>query len=460
MSTVLIVDDEPNIRASLADTFELEGYRCLTASDGPRALETLDAASVDLVILDLQMPGLDGIETLRRMREAGHDMPAMILTAHGSIERAVEAVRHGAFDFVEKPPHAERILLTARNALRQASLEEENRELRVTAGAPYAMVGDAQPMRALYERLRRVAPTSARVLILGENGTGKELVARAIHDHSPRAKRPFVGVNCAAIPRELFESELFGHERGAFTGATSRRRGKFARADGGTLFLDEVGEIPSELQPKILRALEEGRIEPVGSDREIEVDVRIVAATNRDLLRDVREGRFREDLFYRLESVSLAVPPLRDRADDVAALAEHFLETVCARNNLKRRRLSDRAVARMKAYPFPGNVRELRNLIERLVILAPGDPIDLADVEDALPRGRGETVSGRSARSGGTLREIVEDVEKVAIENALRRHGGAMAAAARELGLERSHLYKKVKALGVRRPGDDGGSDS
>ena len=334
MSTILIVDDEPNIRASLSDAFELEGYRCLTASDGERALETVDAAAVDLVILDLEMPGIDGIETLRRLREAGHDMPAMILTAHGSIARAVEAIRHGAFDFVEKPPHAERILLTARNALRQASLEDENRELRETAGAPYAMVGDADVMRALYERLRRVAPTRARVLILGENGTGKELVARAIHDHSPRARRPFVGVNCAAIPRELFESELFGHERGAFTGATSRRRGKFARADGGTLFLDEVGEIPAELQPKILRALEEGRIEPVGSDRELEVDVRIVAATNRDLLRDVRDGRFREDLYYRLESVTLSVPPLRDRAGDVAALSAHFLETVCARNNL------------------------------------------------------------------------------------------------------------------------------
>jgi DNA-binding NtrC family response regulator len=298
------------------------------------------------------------------------------------------------------------------------------------------------------------------VLILGENGTGKELVARAIHDHSPRAKRPFVGVNCAAIPRELFESELFGHERGAFTGATSRRRGKFARADGGTLFLDEVGEIPTELQPKILRALEEGRIEPVGSDREVEVDVRVVAATNRDLLRDVREGRFREDLYYRLESVTLAVPPLRERAGDVDALSEHFLETVCARNNLKRRCLSARALERLRAYPFPGNVRELRNLVERLVILASGDPIDLDDVEDALPRDRSGPATAGPVRPGAPLREIVEGVERAAIEDALRRHGGAMAAAARELGLERSHLYKKVKALGVRRPGDGGRDDS
>jgi DNA-binding NtrC family response regulator len=456
MSTILIVDDEPNIRRSLTDAFQLEGFRCLSAPDGGRALDTLAAVPVDLVILDLQMPGIDGVETLRRLRDAGHAMPVMILSAHGTIERAVEAIRLGAFDFVEKPPHAERILLTARNALRQATLEEENRELRESAGARYRMVGDAPSMQALYERIRRVAPTHARVLILGENGTGKELVARAIHAESPRRARPFVGVNCAAIPRDLFESELFGHERGAFTGATARRRGKFVRADGGTLFLDEVGEIPLELQPKILRALEAGRIEAVGGDREVEVDVRVIAATNRDLPADVARGRFREDLYYRLEGVSLTVPPLRERAADVPALVEHFLHASCAEHNLKPRTIAPDAVGRLRAHPWPGNVRELRNLVERMVILTERDRIELRDVEEALPARGGGSASGRSAGgpAGRPLKEILEATERQAIEDALRRHGGTMAAAARELGLERSHLYKKARALGVRRPGD------
>jgi len=456
MSTVLIVDDEPNIRRSLSDAFELEGFRTRAVPDGASALAQVEAAPVDLIVMDLHMPGLDGIETLRRLRAAGHDMPVMILTAHGTIERAVEAIRLGAFDFVEKPPHAERILLTARNALRQAVLEEENRELRETAGARYDMVGDAPAMRDLYERIRRVAPTQARVLILGENGTGKELVARAIHDHSGRAKKPFVGVNCAAIPRELIESELFGHERGAFTGATARRRGKFVRADGGTLFLDEVGEIPPEAQPKLLRALESGRVEPVGSEREVETDVRVVAATNRDLRGEVERGRFREDLFYRLEGVTLTVPPLRERAEDVPALVEHFLASACARNGLRAKRMTDRAVARLAAHGYPGNVRELRNLVERLVILATTDPIDVADVEAALPAGAGRSASPGGGGAAGSLREILERAERRAIEEALRRNAGRMAAAARDLELERSHLYKKVRALGVRRPGDGG----
>jgi len=460
MSTVLIVDDEPNIRSSLADAFALEGYRCLTAPDGGRALAAVRASPVDLVLLDLQMPGIDGIETLRRLRADGNDVPVIVLTAHGTIERAVEAVRLGAFDFLEKPPHAERILNTARNAVRQARLEEENRDLRTTAGGRHDMVGDSAPMRALYDRIERVAPTQARVLILGENGTGKELVARAIHARSTRAQKAFVGVNCAAIPRELFESELFGHERGAFTGATSRRRGKFVRADGGTLFLDEIGEIPFELQPKLLRSIETGRIEPVGSDREIEVDVRIVAATNRDLRADVESGRFRQDLFYRLEGVTLTVPPLRERSDDVPALVAHFLDLVCRENNLRRRELTPEAIARLRAHAFPGNVRELRNVVERLLILASGETIDVPDVEEALPRPTGGAAT-RGGR-GRTLREILEDVERRAIEDALRRNGGTMAAAARELGLERSHLYKKVRALGARRPGpsDDDGSAS
>ncbi len=447
MPTVLIADDERNIRTSLATALQLEGFRAVTAEDGEAALELLERHAPDLVILDLQMPRRDGMETLREIRRRGSDVPVMILTAHGTIERAVEAVRLGAFDFVEKPPHAEKILLSARNALRQASLEEENRELRARVEGEFDMIGGSEPMQRLYERIRRVAPTQARVLVTGENGTGKELVARAIHRHSPRAARPFVSVNCAAIPRELFESELFGHERGAFTGATTRRRGKFVRADGGTLFLDEVGEIPQELQPKILRALEAGAVEPVGSDREVEVDVRVVAATNQDLDAAVAGGRFREDLYYRLKVVTLDVPPLRERREDIPALVAHFVRSASERNNLRPRRITAAAVERLSRHPFPGNVRELRNLVERLVILARGDDIDVADVEDALPE-----AAAAPATDGRALRDVMEDVERRVVRAALERNGWRMAATARELGLERSHLYKKVRALGIEKP--------
>jgi DNA-binding NtrC family response regulator len=384
------------------------------------------------------------MQTLRELRERGDDVPVMILTAHGSIEKAVEATKLGAFDFVEKPPHAEKILLTARNALRQARLEDENRRLREEAEPFEEMVGSSSPMRELYDRIRRVAPSQARVLILGENGTGKELIARAVHRHSARSRAPFVRVNCAAIPRDLFESELFGHERGAFTGATARRRGKFVRADGGTVFLDEVGEIPLELQPKILRVLESGELEPVGSEREVRVDVRILAATNRELEKDVEQGRFREDLYYRLRVVTLEAPPLRHRKADIPALVEHFLRLACRENHLPIKTLAPEALARLDAHDWPGNVRELRNLIERLVILTPGERIEDDDVRDSLPTARGPAVPPSGAGNARTLRETMEALE--------RDHGWKMTATARELGLERSHLYKKLKALGIERP--------
>jgi DNA-binding NtrC family response regulator len=451
MSSVLIVDDEKNIRQSLATTFRLDGYDVQTADDGKQALGVLEDGGVDLVVLDLQMPVLDGLETLRAMRERGHEAPVMMLTAHGSIETAVEATRLGAFDFLEKPPHSEKILLAARNALRQASLEEENRELRGEAGERYRMIGSAPVMQRLYETIRRVAPTQARVLILGENGTGKELIAHALHRHSPRAKGPFVQVNCAAIPRELFESELFGHERGAFTGATARRKGRFVRADRGTLFLDEVGEIPFELQAKLLRALEAGSVEPVGFEREVKTDVRVIAATNRDLEGAVTAGEFREDLYYRLQVVSVEAPPLRERREDIPALVKHFLELTCRQNNLRRKSIAAAAVERLAAHDYPGNVRELRNLVERLVILAPGDSIDAGQVTEALPRARAATSSPEIA-AGGSLRETMTELERQVITRTLERHGWKMAAAARDLGLERSHLYKKLKALGIDKP--------
>jgi DNA-binding NtrC family response regulator len=451
MKTVLIADDEKNIRTSLGVAFRLDGYEVRTVENGRQALEAVERGGIDLIVLDLQMPELDGMETLRELRRREHGVPVMILTAHGTVETAVEATRLGAFDFVEKPPHAEKILLTARNALRQASLEDENRRLREEFESDRDMIGSSPPMRRLFEQIRRVAPTQARVLILGENGTGKELIARALHRYSSRAEGPFVRVNCAAIPRDLFESELFGHEKGAFTGATARRRGKFVRADGGTALLDEIGEIPFELQSKILRVLESGELEPVGSDAEVEVDVRVLAATNRDIEKEVEEGRFREDLYYRLKVVTLEAPPLRERKDDIPALVDHFLERACEENNLKGKALDPGAVALLAAHDYPGNVRELGNLIERLVILSPGDTLGEEEVRDALPARRPSSRAPETA-AGRPLREVMEELERQVIRGALERNGWRMAATARDLGLERSHLYKKVRALGIERP--------
>jgi len=449
MKTVLITDDEKNIRSSLATTFRLEGYRVETAEDGRRAIEIVERAAVDAIVLDLQMPGLDGYETLRELRRMEHRMPVIFLTAHGTIERAVEAVKLGAFDFIEKPPHSQKILLAVKNALRQADLEEENRELRFEDASRFDMIGASPPMQALYEQISRTAPTQARVLILGENGTGKELIARALHRNSPRASKPFVRVNCAAVPRELFESELFGHERGAFTGATTRRRGKFVRADGGTLFLDEVAEIPRGLQAKLLRSLESGEVEPVGADRELQVDVRVIAATNRNLTQAVAEGEFRQDLYYRLQVVTLQAPPLRERKDDIPELAACFLRQACEENHL-RKSLDGGAIERIARHDFPGNVRELKNLVERLVILTASSVISAADVERALSTGAPAT--GLRPALRGSLRETMSDLEREVVLGVLEAQQWRMTAAAEQLGLERSHLYKKLKALGIERP--------
>jgi len=451
MSTVLIADDERNIRSTVANTFEIEGYEVVTAEDGEQAIAAVERGGIDLMVLDLQMPKLDGIEALRKLREMRYDIPAIFLTAHGTFEKAVEAVRVlGAFDFIEKPPHAEKILVSAKNALRQLALEEENRELRGESEARFDMIGSTPVMETLYEQIRRAAPTQARVLILGENGTGKELIARALHRNSQRSEGPFVRVNCAAIPRDLFESELFGHERGAFTGATARRKGKFVRAHKGTLFLDEVGEIPMELQPKILRSLESGEVEPVGADREIRVDVRVLAATNRDLDQAVADGKFRQDLFYRLQVVTLKAPPLRERRDDIPTLAWRFLEAACGENNLPMRDFTEPALRRLVRHDYPGNVRELRNLVERLVILTREQTIDADAVESCLPQPRAARQSEVALR--GTLRETLENLERRLVLKTLESHHWRMTEVAQTLGLERSHLYKKMKALGISKP--------
>jgi DNA-binding NtrC family response regulator len=449
MPTILIADDEKNIRQTLARALRLEGYATEEAEDGARALQRLEGGEIDLVILDLQMPVLDGIGLLQAMVERRIQVPALVLTAHGSIEKAVRAVRLGAFDFIEKPPSVERIVLAIANALRYAGLQDENRRLREESGTAGGMLGSSRAMRDLQETIRRVAPTDAGVLIQGENGTGKELIARALHAEGPRQKRPMVTVNCAAIPETLFESELFGHARGAFTGATEARRGKFQLADGGTLFLDEIGEVPLPLQPKMLRALESGEVERVGGRGTERVDARVIAATNRDLEAEVAAGRFRNDLYYRLLVVPIKVPPLRERSEDVPELARHFLETACRRNHTRPKQLTPEALERLRLHPWPGNVRELRNAMERVAILAAGDTI----TAEALAF-LGMPVAG--ARDAGLdLATEMERHERTVILAALERSGWRMSRAARALSLERSHLYKKLKALGIEKPPED-----
>ena len=487
MATILIVDDEKNIRGALARSLRLEGYAALEAENGVDALGQLEAGDVDLVILDLNMPQLDGLGLLETMKERGLAVPSLVLTAHGSIEKAVRAVRLGAFDFIEKPPGAERILLAVQNALRVGRLEEENRRLSEEAGLGSELLGSSPPMKALAATVQKVAPTDASVLVAGENGTGKELVARAIHAASPRRNRPMVTVNCAAIPETLFESELFGHARGSFTGATEARRGKFQLASGGTLFLDEVGEVPLALQPKMLRALESGEVQRVGGQAPEQVDVRVIAATNRDLESEVRGGRFREDLYYRLLVVPVRVPALRERGEDITLLARHFLDLSCRRNRIRPKRLSEDALGALRAHAWPGNVRELRNAMGRVAILLPDEIVraehltflcDVAGptVEAATGGARrpqsadspaGSTVSAidRGAPSGSSpasatieetgLAGALERYERSLVLAALTRNRWQMSKTAQELGLERSHLYKKLKALGIERPADE-----
>lgn len=453
MKRLLIVDDEKNIRAALKTTFELEGYQVEAVEHGDAALGRLAIQPFDAVILDMQMPGRDGYETLHEMRARGFDLPVVFLTAHGSIERAVEAVRLGAFDFLEKPPQSEKILLAVRNALRQGELEQENLELRSEAAARFDMIGAGVAMTQLFRQIERLAPSPARVLILGENGTGKELIARAIHRHSSRASKPFVSVNCAAIPRDLFESELFGHERGAFTGATGRRRGKFVRADGGTLFLDEVAEIPLALQAKLLRALESGEVEPVGADRDLHVDVRVLAATNRDIEAAVERGEFREDLYYRLQVATLVAPPLRERREDIAELTRAFLARAAAENHVEKT-LTDAALEQLAGHDYPGNVRELKNLVERLVIMTDGVAIGAADVAGQLRPRRLRESEQPTPTLKGSLKETMQRLEACVVRDVLDARGWRMSAAAEQLGIERSHLYKKLKTLGIERPDD------
>jgi len=446
--SVLVVDDEPSILATLKKALSLEGYSVDVAGGVRVAEEKLEKKDYDLALLDLELPDGDGLSLLERIQARGAGVEVIMMSGHGTIDAAVRATRLGALDFLEKPLSTDRLLVMLENALRLKRVEHEAHELRAQAGYFDELLGSSVAMSELRDKVLRAARSNASVLVTGERGTGKELVARALHRASPRAKAALERLNSAAVPAELIESELFGHEAGAFTGATKQRAGKFERADGGTLFLDEVGDMPLAMQAKLLRVLQEREIERVGGSETISIDVRVVAATNRDLRKAVELGQFRADLFDRLNVVPLELPPLRARRGDVPELVVHFLDIARRENARPGLTLDDGALAALAGYPFPGNVRELRNLVERLVILSPDDQVTRADVERAL--GGAVALERGLYRAGVPFRVLSEDAERRIIEEALAEHGGQMAATARALGLERSHLYKKAKALGLR----------
>jgi len=445
--TIMIVDDEASILNSLGGALEDEGYRILTASDGLRALKKIEEEPPDLVLLDIWMPGIDGLETLKRLRGQHVGLPVIMISGHGSIETAVTATKLGAFDFIEKPLSLEKTLVTIQNALSFRQLNDDNLILRQKAERHYRLTGTSPAIERLRETIERVAPTQATVLIVGENGTGKELVARAIHQLSPRSNRPLVEVNCAAIPEELIESELFGHERGAFTGANERRRGRFDLASNGTLFLDEIGDMSLKTQAKILRILQEQRFERVGGTVTMQVDVRIIAATNKDLAQEIKEGRFREDLYYRLNVIPVQVPPLRERREDIPLLIAEFLRETALDSGLKQKRITDRAIEIMARQPWPGNVRELRNLIERLVILVPADEIDIQHLAECFSLAKPDAME--SALDQPTFREARTEFERQYLRKKLAEHDWNISQTAEAIGIERSHLHRKIKSYGV-----------
>jgi two-component system, NtrC family, nitrogen regulation response regulator NtrX len=446
-SRILVVDDEPGIRESLSGVLEDEGYKTESVTNGEACLEALAAAGFDLVLLDIWLPGMDGMEVLSRVEEiAFAERPVVVMiSGHGSIEAAVKATKLGAFDFLEKPLSAEKVCVVAKNALAHRRLEIENQRLYADSNSRYRIIGESIPMKALRQQLTLMAATNGRVLIYGESGTGKELVARAIHAMSQRASDAFVEVNCAAIPEELIESELFGHRQGSFAGAHASKTGKFQRADGGTLFLDEVGDMSLRTQSKVLRALEEQRFEPVGAAEFVQVDVRVVAATNKNLEEEIERGNFREDLFYRLNVIPFCVPPLRERREDIPLLADHFLREFATAYGRKPKELTAEAYAVLTAYPWPGNVRELKNLIERIVILNPQARVDARHI----PLNSARRAQDRPLDRFGSLQEVREAAEREYILKKLEETSGNVTRTAELLGLERSNLYRKMKTLGI-----------
>jgi two-component system, NtrC family, nitrogen regulation response regulator NtrX len=448
---LLLVDDDPNTLASLSRAFRLAGHEATVCDNAGRALELLRTESFDLILSDVVMPGKSGLELLEDLKKAGVRTPIVLISGQANIEMAVRATKLGALDFLEKPLSTDKLLVTVENALRLSRLEDENKELRQRLGK-HELIGSGPAMAGLLAQIERVASSETRVCILGETGTGKELVARAIHEKSPRRENAFVTLNCAAVPAELIESELFGHEKGAFTGAAAKHAGKFEQADGGTLFLDEIGDMPVAMQAKLLRVLEEGEVERVGGGKPVRVNVRVLVATHRNLEELVKQNAFRRDLFHRVYVFPLALPPLRERPEDFPALVEHFARQVAAQNGWKEKIFAIDAIAELRRYGWPGNVRELRNVVERLVLLAGEGEVGGADVRLILPSASGgvEAAAGATAAgSAGTLAERTEAFEKEVLLGEIRRHNFHMTNVARALGLERSHLYKKCQQLGI-----------
>jgi DNA-binding NtrC family response regulator len=450
LAHLLIVDDDANTLASLARAFRLAGHEATVCDNAGRALELLKSQHFDMMLSDVVMPGKDGLALLEEVRRLGITLPVVMISGQANIEMAVRATRLGAIDFLEKPLSTDKLLLTVDNVLKLKRLEDENRELRQKVGK-HEIVHSGEAMRRVMAQVDRVAASESRVCILGETGTGKELIARALHERSARRGGPFVTLNCAAVPGELIESELFGHEKGSFTGAASRHIGKFEQAHKGTLFLDEIGDMPMVMQAKLLRVLEEGQVERVGGDRTIPVDVRVVVATHRDLDKLVQAGGFRQDLYHRIYVFPLLVPALRERAEDIPALVAHFAAQVSEQNGWKLKPFEPDAIRELQRYSWPGNVRELRNVVERLLLLADG-PVDAAAVRLALPQlGAGDAPALASAlpAATGPLAARIDAFEREQILAELKRHNQRMTDTAKALGLERSHLYKKCQALGI-----------
>ena len=453
MKSVLVVDDEKSIRDAIKMILEYDKYDVQFANDGPSALAKVGSAPFDAILLDIKMAGMDGLRVLKTVKEKLPELPVVMISGHGTIETAVEATKLGAFDFLQKPLDRERLLITVRNAIQAKHLMSEVKEMKEQVQGKDVILGESPKIKEVLTIIERVAPTEARVLIIGENGSGKELVARAIHRMSRRQDRQLVEVNCAAIPNELIESELFGHEKGAFTGATNQRIGKFELADGGTLFLDEIGDMSLNAQAKVLRAIEEGKVERVGGNKQIAVDVRLIAATNKNLADMIKQGAFREDLYHRLNVIPIVVPPLRDRGDDIALLVNSFAEEICRRYGMARKKFSDEALTKLKSMGWSGNVRELRNTVERLVIMTPSTTIEADQIEPGTDKVKHEP--GGLLELGGTFQDFKDRAEAMFIKKVLDEHGWNISRAAQTLDIQRSHLYNKMKKFGLTRSGEE-----
>jgi two-component system nitrogen regulation response regulator NtrX len=460
-SRILVIDDEAAIRDSLRMILEYERYEFVGASSGQEGLAQVQRDRPDLVLLDIKMPAMDGMEVLRKLHAADPTLPVVMISGHGTTATAVEAIRSGAIDFLDKPLSSERVIVTIQNVLRQSELRQENRELKLAMESKYEIVGQSPVLRGVLESVKRAAPTNATVLLLGESGVGKELVARTIHRNSPRAAQRFVQVNCAAIPEELIESELFGHEKGSFTGATEKQIGKFEQADRGTIFLDEVGDMSPKTQAKVLRVLQEQEVERLGSARTIQVDVRVIAATNKNLEEAIGRGEFREDLYFRLNVIPIRVPPLRERRDDIPLLVQHFARLASDEHNLKPKRFDAAALDALAGARWRGNIRELRNTIERLMIMAPGEVVRVEDLP-ADVRGDGgvsgepaEIVGiGAAATASGTLREFKDAAERAYLVQKLRENHWNISKTADVIDTPRSNLYKKLEQYGIKQETD------